>query len=77
MTEILYHYTSESGLQGIRVSDYIRQTLAHPAAGLKNRVGVYFTKMKPNISKIALIENNYRNYKDSTDLIGPNVVTRV
>ena len=77
MTEILYHYTSESGLQGIRMSGYIRQTHTHPAAGLKNRIGVYFTKMKPNNSKIALIENNYRNYKDSTDLIGPNVLTRV
>ena len=63
MTEILYHYTSESGLQGIRMSGYIRQTHTHPAAGLKNRIGVYFTKMKPNNSKIALIENNYRNYK--------------
>ena len=59
------------------MSGYIRQTHAHPAAGLKNRIGVYFTKMKPNNSKIALIENNYRNYKDSTDLIGPNVSTRV
>ena len=59
------------------MSGYIRQTHAHPAAGLKNRVGVHFTQMKPNNFKIALIENNYRDHKDSTDMIGPNVVTRV
>ena len=46
-TVVLYHYTTTGGLHGIQHSGYIRQTMAHPTAGLRNMTGVYLTKLDP------------------------------